>query len=233
MRSVRLTAQLYDAAVLRWPDAVLASGVIPTRAAIGWPLHRVSFAADATEILESTGPGNGDVAAGMALSHLLYVSAAPGGGAWTADLLRYRLTRWTAAGTRGAVLERAPSWFAGPSRMTLGGPDAPPPPSIAAVQEDSLGRLWVFTNVPAPGWRDAWASVSRGAREVETTQIAVEELYRTMIEVIDPRAGRVVFRRVSDDWIVAALPGVRSVAYRVDGNGVPRLHVLALSLRTP
>lgn len=67
-----------------------------------------------------------------------------------------------------------------------------------------------------------------GQREFEVRQIALERMFRTAIEVIDPRVARVVTRRIVDDWIVAALAGSRAAAYSVSPDGVPQVRVLTL-----
>ena len=66
---------------------------------------------------------------------------------------------------------------------------------------------------------------------LETPRPAFERLYRTTVEVIDPRTARVVTQRVLDEWIVAALPGNRAAAYSVDERGMPRITIVQLSLQ--
>jgi hypothetical protein len=113
-------------------------------------------------------------------------------GIWTASLEQYRIEHWSPQGQLQRVLERTPAW---PPRATegLGTPTIEPPNSIQAITEDSAGRLWVFISVAAPTWREGWPANIRG--EMSMSSIALEKMLRTLVEVIDPVAGRVVARR--------------------------------------
>ena len=105
-----------------------------------------------------------------------------------------------------------------------------PDDTAAATEEDDSGLLWVFVHVAAPTWAEAWPKLAPGTREVSSSAIAYDKLFRTTVEVIDPTIGRVVARREFDKYILAALASRRAVTYSVDADGLPRLEVLSLFL---
>lgn len=126
-----------------------------------------------------------------------------------------------------------PLQFAGPSDFGLGSPTTPPKPGISAVIEDSTGLLWVFVRIPAKTWREAWPSVRSRSGEYEYRTIALDKLFTTTIEIIDPKTRRVVTRRSLEQFVVSALPGLRAAAYSVDEEGGVRVSILQLTLSSP
>jgi hypothetical protein len=95
---------------------------------------------------------------------------------------------------------------------------------------DTAGLLWVFIARPAKSWPSAWPAVGSGLREVPLDAIAFEKLYRTTIEVIDPKTAVVVTRMNTDRLIVEALPNRLAVTYSVDASGRRQISVVSLSL---
>lgn len=216
--------------IFRWPDVAIANGTVPVPDRSDPPLHRVSFAQSPAAILGSFGPGRGNSRPGQNPSGWQQLSTPRGGMIWTADGARYRLYHWKQDGTLLRVIERAPPWYHAPSELWLGNPTTPPPPQTAAIEEDDSGLLWVFVHVAAPTWAEAWPKLAPGTREVSSSAIAYDKLFRTTVEVIDPTIGRVVARREFDKYILAALASRRAVTYSVDADGLPRLEVLSLFL---
>lgn len=230
VRAIEFSNTLVPLLVLSWPELLVGNGNISTPSASGWPLHRISFATGKANLLSSFGPDDGELKPYefRRLSQLLALSAP--GTFWAADQLRYRIVRWTSDGNKLQTLERRPKWFAGPSDFGLGSPTTPPKPGISAVIEDSSGLLWVFVRMPAKTWREAWPSTGSRSGEYEYRSIALDKLFTTTIEVIDPKAGRVVTRRSLEQFVVSALPGSRAATYGVDAEGVVRVSILQLTL---
>ncbi len=67
-------------------------------------------------------------------------------------------------------------------------------------------------------------------REIKVSSIALELLYDTVLEVIDPVRARVVTREQLSGWVLAILPGGRLVKYGVDITGEPRVGIIASKL---
>lgn len=152
----------------------------------------------------------------------LYHELAPtrGGTFWSASAGSYDLFQSSADGRILRTLLRRPPWFSRPSPVNYDWKNRPPPPHFGAVLEDEDGLLWVFVRVAAGSWREAWPTVSPDVYEVPLRQIAMEKLFATMIEVIDPQAGRVLARQRIDGLVVGALPGPRVDALAMD-RGLP------------
>lgn len=229
-RTIRLTRTLRPLLVLTWPNAIVGAGNIAAARQRGQPLHRVSFAESPATVARSFGPDSGGIEPREWGRFAHQLAPAAGAGFWSADGIRYRLTRWSADGEKLHTLERAPDWFSEASQFGIGSPTTPPPPAISAIREDGAGLLWVFVRVAAPTWREGWPTLAPGQREVLARQVALEKMFRTTIEVIDPRSARVVARRTIDDWIVDALPAKRAAAYVVDSDGIPRVRILELGI---
>jgi hypothetical protein len=69
-----------------------------------------------------------------------------------------------------------------------------------------------------------------GGREYLVRAVIFDKLYRTYVEVIDPRSARVVTTHKIDGYVMEALPDRRVALYRVDENGIPRVQIAALTL---
>jgi hypothetical protein len=61
-------------------------------------------------------------------------------------------------------------------------------------------------------------------------KMSYEKLFRTTIEVLDPRRGRVVARRSIDEYIMTALPNNRAAIYSVDADGISHISIVSLAL---
>jgi hypothetical protein len=231
-RTVAVTAGFFPVHVIDWPSSVVANGFVGGAQAGTLPLHRLTFADRAAGVLASFGPANDHTGPNAYAWVMQRISPAVGDGFWSADWARYRLTHWTAIGKTILTLERKPSWFLHEFGGGFGSAQEPPDPGISAILEDSTGLLWVFAKVPASTWRGAWPSGAHPGRGIPVQQIAHEKLFRTVIEVIDPRRRRVVARQTIPEYIVAALPGPRAAAYVVSGDGTPRIEILRLELRS-
>ncbi len=229
-RMIRMEGNLApDVVVRRWPDTVIAGGRIPTREAMHIPLHTASFTGSLTQMLRGFGGADSSEArSGNPAELVRPLSHAASGGAWAGELGRYRLTLWSAAGTKVRTIERKPSWFVPSNDLFMGNPTIPPPATMKGIREEpSSGLLWVFIAVPAATWQDAWPS--RIGREIGIRSIAVEKLTDTRIEVLDPSTGRLV--------AVGSIPGIasllrdgRAAVYTVDADGIPRMNIAELRL---
>ncbi len=226
-RTITVPPGLRAGALFAWPTlAFLTNTASGRRNEPRQPLARVRFSPTATEVLGAFGPGRGD--ADPMYPQFQILGNVRGDHAWSADATRYRLSQWDAAGTLERSLERKPEWFVNPAD---GSAKSMAQPHVRAIREDSAGLLWIFTSTSRPGWRAALPKMGPGVTEIASRQIMYEKLYRTTVEVIDPRTARVVAQRVLDEWIVAALPDNRAAAYSVDENGTPRISILQLSLQ--
>jgi len=229
VRNVSLPFYMMSPIVISWPRAIVSGGTLPTPDGIGRELHRTSLAGTEGEVLKSFGPGDGGVT-GPDASNVYQTLAQPRNGMfWTSSMWAYDLFQWRADGSLVTAMQRRPTWFAKPSPINSSW-KKPPPPHIAAIEEDREGLLWVFLKVPATTWKEAWPIVPAGVREVPARMVQVDKLYATTIEVIDPRAKRLVARRTFERYLIGSLSDRRAVFYDVDPSGEARIVVGTLLL---
>jgi len=225
VRTVSVPFRVNRSQVLRWPDSVIVSARIATPASIGLPLHLVSFAGSSAWIRASFGAGDGEVRPGDARYDFQEVVRGKDA-LWSASRFDYRVTSWASLGRPARSFARRPAWFAAPATGGIGWHDRPPSPHVAALRMDEDERLWVFLAVPSRSWRDAWPRMPAGATEVELKSVAVERLYDTMVEVIEPRSGRVLTRSRLPGYVVSALPNGQLARFMVTDEGVQVVEIL-------
>jgi hypothetical protein len=211
--------------VVEWPDTVIAFSEYASGERGGPVLHVIAFDSASSRVVRSFGPtwNIRDIRSMEASQRVLAPSRS---GVWSATFDHYRLEHWTADGFNDVLLLRIPPW---PVRTAASFGDLerniPPPNSVRAIMEDSDGHLWVFINVASPSWRDGWP---RARGEFRASAFSYERLYRTLVEVIDPKAGRVLVRHQLNEWVATTLPGGRAAIYSVDANDIPRLRIVQL-----
>jgi hypothetical protein len=230
--SYHLRGALKPSVAIQWPKLVVTSAQLRSSDAIGWPLHLLSFRSSEAQIFKSFGLDKGDLLPGREPDLQQVLAPSTEQRFWAADVSRYRVGLWSPNGTNLLTLERKPEWF--PSRVDfgVGSPTTPPPPAVTALSEGSDRLLWVFTRVPSLHWRDAWPAFPQGTRsEIPVSEVAFEKFFRTMIEVIDPAAGRVMARSVFESLIVSAVAQDQVAAYSLDPDGYTVITVYRVRLR--
>ncbi len=215
--------------VLRWPDSVLVSGRTSGPRASVEPLYLMNFAQPSVRATRNFGSVGGVLRPGYSRDITQHINRNARGEVITVDHAAYDITIWSKLGADRKQLQRRPSWFAAPSTQGIG-PNSPPPPAISGTWVDASGLLWVATSVPAPGWKSAWSGMALTGGEIKVSSIAVELLYDTVLEVIDPVKARVVARAQLNGWILDVLPGTRLVKYSVDITGEPRVGIIDAKL---
>lgn len=230
------SAQIWDAELFNWPGNVVISGLVQTPDQIGWPLHLLTMEAETALATKAFGGNGGVLRRGEGPSLRQQISIPRSGAVWMVDLLRYRLTQWNDRGVLTRSLERRPEWFATPTQWyNIGTPTEPPPPKIAAIGEDAQGRVWIYAMTPRPGWKQAWGDLkipTSGRGDIPISSLpSVETLYRTTIEVIDPKTEQLATAPITSDYlIIATLHGDIAVAYGTNSEGVPQLSILKVSI---
>jgi hypothetical protein len=242
VRTVALTVRrLWEVAAVDGGGQVLVNGLSQPAGEVRLPFTVLDVTRSPAAIVHSFGPDLEDRSSRVGLYRLRHVLAAGADNTfWAAELQRYHLSRWRSDGERIDSLVRQPEWFSGVSRaMPLGGPETEPDPAIAAIAQDSAGLLWVFIRVTRPGWRDTWAEwiSQHGPLPAGSAELSGDEVpppwdqMTTTVEVLDPRARRVVHRQTLDALVVNALPGPRLVTYSESAPAFdPVLEVIALRL---
>jgi hypothetical protein len=231
-RLIRMPRPLAPGLALRWPDSVVLQGEVGSAAAVGWPLHLTSFATEEVELVRSFGPDRGELRPGEAIRLQQHLTARVAGGFWSADWRRYRIHEWSAELSRTRTFVRTPDWFAVESAPWIGNKTTPPPPVVAGVTEDSNRLLWIAINLPANSWRSAWPDYPEGTREIRGAVIRFEQLYRTVIEAVDPSRAQVVTRRTIEGYVASAMSDGLMMLYTLDRDDTPRLVIVRPRLVT-
>jgi len=229
-RSIRMREPLYPGVLLQWPTSVILRGTPALEPPSHRSLHDVSFQQNEAQTRRSFGRGGTMMRMGGSTARFQTLAAARDGGLWSANSYRYELHKWTDQGEHVESFHRQPGWFAKDSPVWLGNPGTPPPPVVAAIQEDQEGLLWVFLRIPAETWRIGWTRAPVGAREVPASLIDIEKLFDTMIEVIDPRVGAVLARERLKGYLIRVTDHHQVSIYAEDQDGNPIIRVIGVTL---
>jgi hypothetical protein len=157
------------------------------------------------------------------------------GGLWTAWVARYRVEHWSADGRRLQSFQRAADWFPEATGVPSSGALGTRPATIAqAIQQDSLGRVWVIISMARDDWKNALGPpqmVSDGLVGYPARDSS--GLYESVIEVIDPASGTLVSsRRVP--YYLQYFPALGEITgYRQDADGVPYIDIYRIDLQRP
>jgi hypothetical protein len=194
----------------------------------------MSLAGERAEVLRSFGSEDGALRLGGAPGLFRILSEADSASFWASEVGRYAVTRWKYEKADEKTFVRAPAWFPGTDETRLGNHRTPPSPAVVALQTARRARrvrdadgtsgdslLWVFVRVPARTWKLGWRHVDTTAREIAMSSIRVEELFDTMVEVLDVAKGTVVGRARLPGLVVAAWNAGDASTGR-NGRGVGR-----------
>ncbi len=158
------------------------------------------------------------------------VAPAADGQIWAASWTRYRVDKWSPDGDRIIRIERDAPWF----RPWEEGPGLPrefePLPVILGVRDWGNSLLMVVVNVADADWRPLPpARVVQGHELTSAAQY--EQLFDTVIEVLDTRSGTVLARtRVDENALgLVGRDGFYSYADHSD-LGEPRYVVWSVAL---
>lgn len=170
---------------------------------------RAGRARDATEMRPSAVGTQGDV----------WIAPAPGSGEG------YVIERWSRDGRLLQLIRRDVPWL-----PLTGYSDEPRAPDFKFLHVDGDGLLWVGVVVKDERWSESRPGEHPDAREAEQADIR--------IEVIDPRAGRVLASVRYDYFTESSLPPIYPVGRwnrevwgsSVDSNGLASIHLARLHL---
>lgn len=144
---------------------------------------------------------------------------------WSAHLNRYELDLWDLNGGLVRTILRDVNWFRPWSQYLVpAGRTMRLQPLVAGVAQTADGLLWVGILVPVR------AVTSETARMTATT---FEEVYDTVIEVIDVKENRLLATRRFDEIYRGPFHGNLFVRVHEDDAGVPYLDVLRGRLERP
>jgi hypothetical protein len=213
-----ISAFLVDAKTL-----VIASNV-PTREHAGWPLHMVDVVNGS--VRKSFGRSDG-YRYDMAGANARRIAQSADGGIWSSHFFEYVLEKWSKDGTLTRTLRRDVDWVR-PRDARTGAPGS----TILAIWEDREGLLWVMIQVPDQRYAQNHARLEdpgdgMGKRIRGRDRNGLRD---TIIEVIDPRAGRLLATRRFDEHMNGLGGAAPVYSYNEDPQGNPQYNVYSFRL---
>lgn len=237
VRYIAMPVPVDGAIVLAWPQRVLIQARIPIGDRQGFPLHVLDMSGRTAVFQASltsdgrrpTLPGRGNP-----LPRHLFARSS-NGGAWTAEQANYRISQWDSeANLVNAWTREAPWFYEGPQSGSLRH-------VVQGMRQDDEGRIWVVIRAPRPDAAEKVeealsrapqvGSPGRSARPASALP-PPQELYDTIIEVLDLQSGRVLARQRLESVFLGLLPNSRAAVYYEDELGVPRVDIVSLTLTT-
>jgi hypothetical protein len=153
------------------------------------------------------------------------VSYSGGDRVWVGPLGEYRLEAWDTTGVHLKTLIRSAEWFQHWDRRSARQPFGEEPnPILLSAHEDARGRLWVISRVPDRNWKPGFK------------EPAYEEVYDTVLEVIDPLSGDLVASQRFDGEEHLFLYFISAdllTSFSVNDVGLERVHVWRFWLDNP
>ena len=236
-RSVTVGTDLPSLAVVNWPTRVVATsrdfdretGMVQSVVAAYDMSGEALQLRDTLFVSENVSGGDSN----WVDTIRLLGEVAGDGSVWISDYNTYRLVRYSGGKPVDSVARR-PDWFPGGEPARIGSPTEPTTPHMIGNWVDDDGLLWVLASQPRLDTQDVWKDIPsfEGAREVRVASMPADyKLNRTVIEVIDPAARRVLSRHTFDGYIIDILPDQRLASFVETEDGVPILRIHRVSLR--
>jgi hypothetical protein len=161
-----------------------------------------------------------------------FAVARSGDGVWVAPSSRYELELWDLDGHPQRSVSRSVDWF--PPWTDLHHQPiniVKPRTALGAIRQDAEGRLWVFLSVADKNWRRGHEASHMGENGTPVYSGVEKDRYLdTMVEVIDPRRGRLV-ASVRMPVVVEGLVGDDlAYSWRSDSLGYDHIDIWRLRL---
>jgi hypothetical protein len=214
-------------AVMVLPDgeSLLVASSVPTQTHVSPPVHLLNREG---KVERSFGSPASESSVDLGMSALRLLAASGDTAVWVAHWNRYRLELWDlreAADTPLLTIERQVSWFP-PGLEDSESVDLPPASRVIDIQETGDGEVMTVLRVPDPNWA---AAVSQNGGHKEITD--PEAYFDTIVEVLDPRAGKVVVSvRRTEVLGSFAGPGFLT-AGALDNLFIPRVKLLRVQFQ--
>jgi len=213
----------------------VAGATISDRASIGLPFHIFQRDGQRTKAI---GDPNRPLTRGREIFFAHWLAVSRRGGFWAVPRYgEYRIEHWTVTGIRDVYLRRRPTWYTAlePSGE-MGDPltMASPPSRHMGIAEAENSFLWVMTRVADPRRGRAALDTLRNIEGQYVTARNPDQVWDTMIELIDPDRGVVVAAQRFDEMFhMMILPSGKVVHIKETESGIEvRIHTLSLLRRS-
>jgi hypothetical protein len=229
--TIALTGEVLGAPILLDNGHIAVNALVRTQDRIGLLVHMVDTAGG---IVRSIAPHPGGFRFDLP-GETYFRSLAPTtrGSFWVAGRTRYQLDEYSAAGDLLRTFERAVDWFpahtAGDARLD---PKRPKQPRLIGIREDERGRIWTVTRTASVNWSRVLKPRQGVVSPMEQSYSfeSLDQLYDTVVEVIDGRTGQLLASRTFDAALGHFIGGSKVVSYGENANGDALVHVWSLQL---
>lgn len=139
---------------------------------------------------------------------------------------RYAIEVWRADGTHEKTLVREVDWFPA-DEVGRDGSSGPISPVQEAPRIDEDGRLWTVTHVRDEDWEESFgpARTRAGRSATGLSKANRDDLYDSVIEVVDLESGRLIASRRVDAHVAFISNAGHAASYREDRIGYPFVDV--------
>jgi hypothetical protein len=229
-RSVNVAGTFYRVVPLRG-GGFIGNGDIRTPSAAGYPLHVIG---PSGEIVRSFGTGTPRRMPGFETQLVRRIALEDEKTIWAAHEAAYVIELWNIEdGVIRLRLESDADWFSPYASREIITPDRSPQPFVQAIRRDSTSLLWVLVMIPDEDWPSGLGTRREIPGEPPWYELDYPQVYDSRIDVIDPRAGRVVASARFDEYL-RGFSGVNSVfGYHETGDGIGVLDVYTITLLRP
>ena len=195
---------------------------------IGLPLHLVNRDG---EILRSFGAEEAVYRPGSPWLSMRSITSGGENAVWAAHRTQYVVERWNTNAAKLGEFIRVADWF--PPRLTQTSitPNDPPQPELQAIRRDSRGLLWVAVSVADEDWKRALGPRKNTPEGPMYFWSAMEEMFDTIIEVIDPTEGRLLVSQRLPQFFFRFLDDNHIAGLHTDSLDVPYIDVYRVRLR--
>jgi hypothetical protein len=229
--TIALTGEVLGAPILLDNGHLAVNALVRTQDRVGLLVHMVDTAGG---IVRSIAPHPGGFRFDLP-GETYFRSLAPTtrGSVWVAGRTRYLLDEYSAAGDLLRTFERAVDWFpahtAGDARLD---PKRPKQPRLIGIREDERGRIWTVTRTASVNWSRVLKPRQGVVSPMEQSYSfeSLDQLYDTVVEVIDGRTGQLLASRRFDAAHGHFIGGSKVVSYGENANGDALVHVWSLQL---
>lgn len=227
VRSAPVQVHVFDA-VLAVGDRLVVAATVPDRRRFGIPLHSLDLKGKYVQSFDEP-VGGASLRPGQ--EHRLRRRLAPSGKGWfwsATEWGEYRVTRWRAPAKPEAIFTRSAAWLRSGYPPPSADPATPPPDRIVGLFEDERGLLYVVLQVAD---REKWPRALERVRIPASSRAfdrfgeygylvaAPDSAYDTVVEVIDPTRGEVLFTwRADHCWPYVVGAGRLARIRRVPGG---------------
>jgi hypothetical protein len=176
---------------------MVAQGMVEDARGIGQPLQLMGSGGEVTKSFGGEAPWNPR----EIYLTLRAIAPASFNRLWSALIPAYRIELWNSDGSRERTLVRDADWFRPWNTRDLRQPmEALERPRLSSIAEDARGRLWVNVSVADENYE-----VLHGPEISEKGQDP-DVMFDTILEVLDPRSGRVI-AHARHDWMIGGFIG--------------------------